>query len=238
MNADGQMGLTSAPQLSWVVPMFRTSGFLELLCARASEAARALEISYEFVLVDDACPDGSASRAQQLMDRYPIRLCRLPRNEGQDAAIQAGLRACRGNWALILDGDLQDPPEALAILWPHAANHDAVFADRIGAYESGIRLFSSRIYRRCMEIVGDLPHGAGLFVLLNRKLIEKVAVTRRSRVSILAAIAAAKGHYISVPVLRSPRPQGTSGYSMGRRWRRGMLSLCQTMAARRLGIRL
>jgi glycosyltransferase involved in cell wall biosynthesis len=228
----------AVPRLSWVVPMYRTSEFLEPLCARASDAARALQLPCELVLVDDACPEGSANLAQELIGRYPIRLLRLPRNEGQDAAIRAGLRVCRGTWALILDADLQDPPEALTTLWPFTADYDAIFADRVGEYESRARLISSRLYRRCMEFVGGLPHGAGLFVLLNRKLIDTVAATRRPCVSILAVIAAARGHYVSVPVPRASRPKGTSGYSNRQRWHKGVLSLCQTFAAQRLRMRL
>jgi len=218
--------------------MYRTSEFLESLCARACDVAQALHLSCELVLVDDVCPEGSADVAQGLMGRYPIRVRRLPSNQGQDAAIRAGLRICRGNWVVILDGDLQDPPEALTALWPFAADYDAVFADRVGQYESRSRLFSSRLYRRCMELVGGLPRGAGLFVLMNRSLIETVAATHGSRVSVLAVIAAARGRYISVPVERASRPTGTSGYSTARRWHKGLLSLWQTLAARRLGMRL
>jgi polyisoprenyl-phosphate glycosyltransferase len=116
--------------------------------------------------------------------------------------------------------------------------HEAVFADRFGKYQSRGRLLTSRLYRRCLERLGGLPRGAGLFVLLNRRLIEAVAATQSRRISILAAIAGARGRYTSVPIERAPRASGRSSYSAGRRWWKGAWSLWQIFAVRRLSMRL
>jgi polyisoprenyl-phosphate glycosyltransferase len=226
-------------QLSWVVPMHRTRAVLEPLCERAIGVAQALGLSCELVLVDDACPESTAEAAERLEFACPLRVLRLSQNQGQDAAIRAGLRACAGQWALIIDGDLQDPPEGLKVLWPLAMQgYEAVFADRYGKYQSRARLLSSRLYRRCVERLGGLPRGAGLFVLLNRRLVDAVAATQSRRISILAAIAGARGRYISVPIERAPRASGHSSYSGGRRWWKGVWSLWQIFAVRRLSMRL
>jgi polyisoprenyl-phosphate glycosyltransferase len=196
-------------------------------------------LSCELVLVDDACPESTADLAERLEFGALLRVLRLSRNQGQDAAIRAGLRACTGKWALIIDGDLQDPPEGLSLLWPHAVQgYEAVFADRFGKYQSRTRLVSSRLYRRCVERLGGLPRGAGLFVLLNRRLIEAVAATQPRRISILAAIAGARGRYTSVPIERASRATGRSSYSAGRRWWKGAWSLWQIFAVRRLSMSL
>jgi glycosyltransferase involved in cell wall biosynthesis len=227
------------PQLSWIVPMYRTRAFLEPLCERMIGAAQAVGLSCELVLVDDACPESTADVAERLEIGFPLRVLRLSRNQGQDAAIRAGLRVCAGQWALIIDGDLQDPPEGLSVLWPRAMQgYEAVFADRYGKYQSRARLLSSRLYRRCLERLGGLPRGAGLFVLLNRRLVEALSATQSRRVSILAAIAGARGRYTSVPIERSPRASGRSSYSAGRRWWKGAWSLWQIFAVRHLSMRL
>jgi polyisoprenyl-phosphate glycosyltransferase len=243
----GERGVTSGaagmahdrPQLSWVVPMYRTREFLEPLCERAIGTAQDLGLSCELVLVDDACPENTADAAESLVLGCPLRVLRLAQNKGQDAAIRAGLRACSGNWALIMDGDLQDPPEGLNVLWSQAVQgYEAVFADRFGKYQSRGRLLSSRLYRRCLEHLGGLPRGAGLFVLLNRRVIEGVAATQSRRISILAAIAGARGRYTSVPIERAPRASGRSSYSAARRGWKGAWSLWQIFAVRRLSMRL
>ena len=227
------------PQLSWIAPMYRTREFVEPFCARAVATSARLGMSCELVLVDDACPQGSGAAAEQLAGTYPVRVIRMPRNVGQDAAIRCGLRACTGEWAVVLDADLQDPPEAVAELWPLTSNgYDAVFADRVGRYESSVRLLTSRGYRRCAEFIGGLPHGAGLFVLLNRTVVQRVTATRAPRISMLAAIAAANGRYTSVRIERDRRTVGDSSYTARLRWSKGVRSLWQIFAARRLRLPL
>jgi glycosyltransferase involved in cell wall biosynthesis len=227
------------PELSWVVPMYRTAEFLEELAARIALCSQALGLSFELVLVDDACPQGSGEHAQRLHCPGLLRVLRLPRNGGQDAAIREGLRACTGRWAVVLDGDLQDPPEAVERLWGEARRgFSAVFANRFGAYECAGRLRSSRWYRRTMQRLGGLPPGAGLFVLLDRRAIAAVCATRARRISVLAALAAARGRFTSVPIERAARARGGSAYRSGRRAGKALLSLWQTFAARRLGVPL
>jgi glycosyltransferase involved in cell wall biosynthesis len=231
--------MSGPPLLSWVVPMYRTAAFTEELALRIARCSGALGLPFELVLVDDACPEGSAERARELQCPGLLRVLRLPCNRGQDAAIREGLRVCTGQWAVILDGDLQDPPEAVARLWAEAERGFAVvFADRFGAYESPQRLWSSRWYRRSMQHLGGLPPGAGLFALLDRRVIAAVSATRARRISLLAAIAAAPGRFTSVPVRRAARARGSSAYGAARRMRKALLSLWQTLRARRLGIPL
>lgn len=237
------MALTQQPapstQLGWIVPLYRTREFVEPFCARAVAVSQALGLSCEIVMVDDACPDDSGSAAEALRDSYPLRVLRLPQNLGQDAAVRAGLRSCTSDWAVVLDGDLQDPPEALAALWPlRAQGYDAVFADRFGRYESRMRLATSRLYRRSAELLGRLPRGAGLYVLLNRRVIDVVAATQSRRISVLAAIASARGRYASVRIERAPRSLGRSSYSAWRRASKGARSLWQIVAGRWLRLRL
>lgn len=227
-----------APELSFVIPTYKTGCFVNAFCERAARAASALGVAYEIVFVVDGCPEGSAAQARQAASAFTVVVIELERNVGQDAAVREGLRACRGAFAVILDGDLQDPPEAIAALWPHRTSCDAVFADRFGPYASAGQRLSSRFYRRGMQVLGGLPHGAGLFVLVGRRIIDAVAATRRRRISVLAAIAAAGGRFRSIPVARDARSAGRSAYSSGMRWRKAIGSLAQTVGARYFGAAL
>ncbi len=224
--------------LSLIVPTWKTGHFAPALCQRAANTADRLSIVIEIVFVVDDCPAGSGQAVRRAACAAPVRVVELAHNVGQDAAIREGLRVCRGQFALILDGDLQDPPEALALLWPHRREHEAVFADRRGPYESAWRKMTSRAYRWAMQVAGGLPNGAGLFVLVNRRIIDEVAGTRRKRISVLAAIAAAGGRFTSVPVVRDLRNSGSSGYTGGMRWRKAAHSLVQTICAGYLGVKL
>lgn len=235
MNASaGVSTALTGPELSWIVPMYRTADALPELLRRIDMTVDRLAIASEIVLVDDACPERSADRAAEITSRTPKAVVRLDRNVGQDQALREGMRRCGGRWAVLLDGDLQDPPEAVAQLWTIRAPFDVVFADRIGHYESSGRLLTSRLYRRCVELVGGLPRGAGLFVLVKRPVVDAVVVSTSTRFSMLAAIASASvgGARTSVVVERAPRMSGGSSYSAFDRLARGLGTLGQMLLGR------
>jgi glycosyltransferase involved in cell wall biosynthesis len=217
--------------------MYRTAAALPELVRGIERTAASCGAISEIVLVDDACPEGSALSASRLPPgAVAVRVLRLERNQGQDGALREGLRACRGRWAVLLDADLQDPPEAVARLWEaRSPEIDAVFARRTGAYQAGGRLLTSRMYRRALEWVGGLPYGACLFVMLGRPMIDAITATRSPRIAILAALAAAGRRFVVVPVTRSKRPHGRSAYSARARLAKAARSLWQTFLARRLG---
>ena len=129
----------TTPELSVVVPVYRNRQSLAALAARV-RAALAPVCSYELVLVDDACPDGSGELIEELAasDQAIVPLY-LPANRGQHRAVLAGLAVASGSYCVIMDADLQDPPEELPVLLDRASagDVDAVFAGRAGRYESG-----------------------------------------------------------------------------------------------------
>lgn len=226
------------PDLSWVVPMYRTAAFVNELCTRIAETSSELGVQAELVLVDDACPESSADRARRVKCGFPVKVVELDRNVGQDRAIAAGLRACAGRHAVALDADLQDPPEALREMWPAMTNgHDVVFANRFGSYESRGRRLTSRMYRAVACRLGRLPPGAGLFLLMNRQTLDLMLAESAPDPSLLAAVAATRGRFVSVPVARAARRHGRSGYSSARRLFKGLGSLWRIARTRRFGAR-
>jgi glycosyltransferase involved in cell wall biosynthesis len=225
--------------LVWIVPLYRTGRQAEALARRCDSAARQLGLRHEILFVDDCDPEHGYREVEALHGRLPVRLLRLACNQGQDGAIREGLRTTRNSAVLVIDGDLQDPPEALADLWARfTEGYDAVFADRRGRYEESTRLFTSRLYRRVMGWVGGLPPGAGLYVLMHARVAASIASTTTTPIYLLAALAATRGRFTSVNVQRSRRTEGVSAYTSWRRLRKGVMSLFQTLQSRRLGLRL
>lgn len=226
-------------ELSWILPLYRTTSHLEELLTRIRRTASSMGVTHEIVLVDDACPDGGGEFAERIIAGLPAaRVVRLAHNHGQDGALRAGLRVCRGRWAVLIDADLQDPPEAVAELWTRRAGADAVLANRVGRYTSPGRHVTSWFYRRVASLISGLPQGACLFALINRGLIDHIAATKSNSISILAAIAGAGGTYVITPVTRSARPSGASAYSPSRRLDKALHSLWQMLLSRRLGVSL
>ena len=226
------------PDLSWVVPMYRTARFVDELCARIAEASSEMGVKAELVLVDDACPENSAGWARRVKCGYPVKVVQLDRNLGQDRAVAIGLRVCTGMHAVVLDADLQDPPEAVREMWRELnKGHDVVFANRFGSYESRGRRITSWIYRAVACRLGRLPSGAGLFVLINRRTLDLMLAKASPNPSVLAAVAAAGGRFTSVPVERAARRHGKSSYNSAQRLFKGLGSLWRIARDRRFGAR-
>jgi polyisoprenyl-phosphate glycosyltransferase len=186
------------------------------------------------------CPSGCGAGAHRPAPRRDrVRVLRLTSNAGQDGALRAGLQACHGEWAVLLDADLQDPPEGAAAGWERSQEGwDAIFAQRAGVYTTPARHRTSRLYRWLVSVVAGLPPGACLFVLLNRRLIDRIAATSRPRPSLLAAIAASRAACTSVTVTRAQRPQGRSAYTALRRLDKAWGSLWQVILHRHLRVPL
>lgn len=220
--------------LSWVLPLYRTAAQLDELVARIHRVSAELRLSHEVILVDDACPEDSGGIALRKAALDPrLRVLRLPRNHGQDRALIAGMGLSRGEWTVVLDADLQDPPEAMARLWPLCtAAHDAVFARRTGNYSSLGRQATSRLYRAVASRIGGLPRGAGLYVALHRSVLDRINAATRRNATLLALIAGAKPRCASVEIVRSPRTTGTSSYHSFARMGKASRSLWELLAMR------
>src|SRR5947209_1769783 len=137
-------------QLSVVVPVYGCADCLVALHERLTRAIAPIARSYELVFVDDRSVDDGWAVLQRLASGDPhVNAFRLSRNFGQDAAITAGLAQARGDWAVVMDCDLQEAPEDIPRLWAAAqGGHDIVRTTRRGWRHSAFRRWTSRTYRR------------------------------------------------------------------------------------------
>ena len=165
--------------LSIVVPCFNEEACLPLLHQRLGEAARAaVGEDYEIVLVNDGSRDGSWAIKQELSNRdRRLVAINLSRNHGLQLALTAGLDLCRGDKVLIVDADLQDPPELLAPMLGamREQNADVVYGVRRSrAGETAFKRATAhgfyRLLSRATEV--DIPLDAGDFRLMSRRALD------------------------------------------------------------------
>ena len=120
----------STPSISVVVPVYGCMECLDPLCARIKSVVERFAERYEIILVDDRSPDETWATIIRIQERHPeVKGIRLSRNFGQHVAISAGLAAALGDCAVVMDCDLQDPPEripATPFLTPKNPNDRAV----------------------------------------------------------------------------------------------------------------
>jgi dolichol-phosphate mannosyltransferase len=169
MSADGI-------ELSVVVPVYGCRDCIAELHRRLIEVTDGLPGETEFVFVDDRGTDGAWDEICRLAvhDRR-IRGFRLSRNFGQQAAITAGLAKARGRWIVVMDCDLQDPPEQIPRLYAKAAEgYDVVLARRLHRSDSIPRRMFARIYFHLLNVFAgaSIDGDFGSFSIISRKVAE------------------------------------------------------------------
>jgi glycosyltransferase involved in cell wall biosynthesis len=167
--------------LSVVVPVYGCANCLVELHKRLEAVISRLGVvDWELILVDDRSTDGSWDRALELTQRDPhVRCARLSRNFGQHAAITAGLQMARGSWTVVMDCDLQEPPEEIPRLLEVARQgYHVVLTRREERAHHVWRRFTGQIYfairRRLLK--SNLEPETGSFSLLSRKAVDAYCV--------------------------------------------------------------
>jgi polyisoprenyl-phosphate glycosyltransferase len=209
--------------ISVVAPIYNEVDTLPELHRRLTDVLAPLG-PYEVVLVDDGSSDGSWSRLLELAAADPhLRLVRLSRNFGHQAALSAGLDASRGEAVVIMDGDLQDPPEVIPRLvrsWRDG--YDVVYAvrnEREG--ETWARTASAASFYRVLQRMTStpIPRNAGDFRLLSRRAVDALA-QMPERARFLRGMTSWIGfRQVGVSYDRDARYAGRSKYSLARQLR-------------------
>jgi glycosyltransferase involved in cell wall biosynthesis len=162
------------------VPMYDEEEVLPMFFERMHPLLDGLGVSYELVVVDDGSRDKTAALLLEAARDWPqLRVVRLLRNSGHQAAQSAGFRRARGEFVVTIDADLQDPPEVIAEFLAAAREQDVdvvygVRSDR--SSDTWLKRTTARMYYRLMcRLVGkEIPFDAGDFRLVSRRVVDAV----------------------------------------------------------------
>lgn len=163
--------------LSVVIPVYHCEGCLVPLYERTLHTINALDgvTDYEIIFVEDCGQDGSWETIEALADKDGhVRGIQFSRNFGQYHSITAGIELCKGDWAVVMDCDLQDRPEDIAGLWEKAQEgYDVVNARRKSRQDSPWRKLTSRLYHVVLEWLSGLSYDPRVanFRIISRKVI-------------------------------------------------------------------
>ena len=167
------------PVLSIVVPLYNEEGNVAPLVERIVAIAGRLEgaPSYEIVLVNDGSTDRTLERIrEEVARREHIVLVNLSRNFGHQLAASAGMDIAAGDAVILMDGDLQDPPELIAdFVTKWREGYDVVYAvRRTRKGESPFKLFTARLFYRIIKRLTkvSIPVDTGDFRLMSRRVVE------------------------------------------------------------------
>ena len=214
-----QNGERKLELLSVVAPIYNEEALIDEFYARVCAALEGLQ--FELVLVDDGSTDGSPDALERLAGTDPrVRVVYLSRNFGHQTALTAGLDHACGNAVVMLDADLQDPPELITRMLDHwRAGCDVVYAvreEREG--ESRFKLSTARWFYRLFDKLAqvELQHNSGDFRLLDRRALDAL-LSMRERNRFLRGMTVWVGYtQAAVPYKRDPRYAGETKYTLSK----------------------
>ena len=205
--------------VSIVIPCYNEEGNLRETHRRVSRAMSQGGIEYEILYVDDGSRDATAGMLRDLQAHDPrVRVVYLSRNFGHQFAVTAGLAHARGDAVIIMDADLQDPPEAaIEMIQRWQEGYDVVYGvrtDREG--ETWFKLATAAAFYRLIRWLSDteIPLDTGDFRLLDRKVVDAIiAMPERDRF-VRGMVSWAGFRQVGVPYRRAPRFAGETKYPL------------------------
>lgn len=231
-----------APMLSIVVPVFNEESVILQSYRRIKKAI--VDFNAEILFVDDGSTDQSSAILEGLADHDPMtRVLMLSRNFGHQQAVTAGLHYAQGQAVIVIDADLQDPPELIpAFIEQWRSGYDVVYGIRDSrAGESWFKQVSARWFYRILRGISDvdIPLDVGDFRLLSRQVVDVLNAMPEHHRFLRGMAAWAGFKQNGVRYAREPRAAGQSKYPFRRMWRLSIDAITGfTVAPLRVGTRL
>ena len=212
------------PLISVVIPAFNEADVLEAFHSRMAQVAGRLDdFRWEFLFVND----GSTDATQRVIETLGARDSRvgsvdLSRNFGKEIAMTAGLDHASGDAVVVIDADLQDPPELIAELVLHwRAGFDVVYATRTErSGESWLKKATASAFYRVMNRMShvQLPQDTGDFRLMSRRAVDALLKLRERHRFMKGLFAWIGFPAKSVPYLRDARAAGRTKFNYWKLW--------------------
>ena len=215
--------MSKNPHLSLVVPVLNEEDAVPIFIERVTPVLNDLKISYEILFVDDGSTDRTAEVIRESAARDPaVRLVRLTRNFGKEAALTAGLDFARGDGVIPMDVDLQDPPALIpdfVRLWREG--YDVVYGQRVerGSDTATKRASAGLFYRIFNRVSAQkIEPNVGDFRLMSRDVVEATRQLRELNRFMKGLFAWVGFRSIGVPYTRTQRSAGTTKFNYWKLW--------------------
>jgi glycosyltransferase involved in cell wall biosynthesis len=207
--------------ISVVVPVFNEEEIIGQFYDRMKKVLTALGLSWEIVFVDDGSRDTSFEKLSALAGSDPhIKVLKFSRNFGHQIAITAGVDAARGDCVVVIDSDLQDPPEVIpAMVEQWRLGFDVVYgvrSEREG--ETAMKLMTASMFYRLLGRVTNvqIPANVGDFRLMSRRVVEQLKLLREKDRFVRGLVSWVGFRQTGVTYHRAAREAGVTKYPLGK----------------------
>lgn len=212
MSGDG------SKTISFVLPIYNESGNIPRLYDRLNEVSMLLDYGVEIIFINDGSTDASLELLLgiQGLDRR-VLVIDLARNFGHQLAVTAGLDASTGDAVIIMDSDMQDPPEiCVELIERWEAGYDVVYAQRRTRKDTVFKRWTADAYYRLLRRVAeiDIPPNTGDFRLMDRRVVDEVNKYREHDRFLRGMVSHVGYRQVAVAFDREERYAGISGYPL------------------------
>jgi dolichol-phosphate mannosyltransferase len=211
------------PLISVIIPVYKAENCLEELYRRLVAALETITPDFEIVLVEDCGGDRSWEIIEGLSARDArVKGLQFSRNFGQHYGITAGLDCCNGDWAVVMDCDLQDRPEEIPRLYAKAQEgYDIVLARRGKRRDPWPKLAASWLFYKLFSYLADIEYDgqSGNFRIVSRKVVLNFR-RMREQLRFFGGLVQWMGFpSASVDVAHAERHEGNSTYTFSKLWK-------------------
>lgn len=211
----------AALRVSVVVPCYNEVDVIPHTHARLTETLARLPYGYELLYVNDGSSDGTLDQLRAIQAGDPcVRVISLSRNFGHQVAISAGVEAASGDAVVIIDADLQDPPELIAaMLSKWRQGYQVVYGKREEREgETRFKLLTAKWFYRTLNALSDveIPPSVGDFRLLDRRVVEALERMPERNRFVRGMVSWVGFRQCAIPYRREPRIAGHTKYPFKR----------------------
>ena len=204
------------PLLTVVVPVFNESASLQALFGRLHAVLRGESLDWRVLFVDDGSSDETPATIARLHQSDPrVGWLRLSRNFGKEVAMTAGLDRAEGDAVIVIDADLQDPPELIPeLLERWREGYDVVYAQRTAREgETWLKRATAACFYRIINLVSrtPIPANTGDYRLLSRRAVDALGQIRERHRFMKGLFSWVGFRQVGVPYRRQARHAGPSG---------------------------
>ncbi|MFM2155597.1 MAG: putative b-glycosyltransferase, Glycosyltransferase Family 2 protein [Bacteroidota bacterium] len=213
--------------LSVIIPVFNEEKNISSVYSRCISVLSLIGEPFEVIFINDGSKDNTFQKVYQLSETDArVKYINLSRNFGHQIAVSAGLDACSGSYAVIIDADLQDPPELITDLYAKAQEgFDVVYAKRqLRKGETFFKSITAKFFYRLLKKITtiNIPLDTGDFRIISRKVINVLKQMPEQQKFLRGQIAWVGFRQTAVEYQREERNAGTSGYTVKKMMRLAM----------------
>lgn len=223
------------PYISVVTPIYNAVDIVDELYRQLVENLEKITRDFEIIMVNDADPTGSSVKIAALAQKDKrVKLIDLARNFGQHIAISAGLDYAEGDYVVVMDCDLQDPPNKIPLLLEELkkSGKEVIFSDRTNRKEGFLKKFYSNAFRKCMSCLVDNEFindkNVGNFSCITHKVVLALRKLKEMNRCYFTMIQWCGFEMAFVPIEAEERFAGKSGYTFWKSLKHAFRILLQT----------